>query len=105
MPPRILRMNGKRHLLVSGGGDMVFLTKYGTIARQKRLLGIRADIRPAWQGTTELVSLGITRLINVGKRLKVGMNHFNPKPPGRNDLGAAKAKVPGSRRECRLPLW
>ncbi len=92
MPPRILRMNGKRYLLVSGGCDIVFLTKYGTIARQKRLLGNRADTRPAWQGTAEPVSPGLTRLINVGNRPEVGINNFNPKPTGRNDLGCCKGK-------------
>ena len=94
MPPRILRMNGKRYLLVSGGcdTDIMLIVKYGTIARQKRLLGIRADVRPAWQGTTEPVSPGITRLINVGNRPKVGMNNFNPKPTVGNDLGCCKGK-------------
>ncbi|WP_139240505.1 hypothetical protein [Geitlerinema sp. PCC 9228] len=29
---------------------------------------------------------------------------FNYLPTGRNDLGAATAEVPGSRRERRLPL-
>ncbi len=39
MPPRILRMKGKRHSLVSGEYDMVFLAKYGTIARRKDFWG------------------------------------------------------------------
>ncbi len=36
-------MDGKRHSLVSGGCDVILLIKYGTIARQKRLLETRTD--------------------------------------------------------------
>ncbi len=101
MPPRILRMTFCVHSLVSGGCDIILPVKYGTIARQKRLLGNRADTRPAWQGTTEPASPGITRLINVGNRPEVGINNFNPKPTGRNDLGCCKGK--SSWQQARMP--
>ncbi len=45
-------MDAQGHLLVSGGcdTDIMLIVKYGTIARQKRLLDIGVDIKCREQG-------------------------------------------------------